>query len=129
MNVAQLILEYFKALAYPIVFLIVLLVLRPQIKALLTGISRLLEGKIVAKYGNASIEIRSATEAIDQSTILDYIKKKDGTLHIEELYQQSKKRLDLMQFEKERHRINAAIEGLAQHGVLIKDAEGNLKLN
>ena len=83
MSVAQLVLEYFKVLVYPFVILILFFALKNQIKGLFNGINCLLEGKIVAKYGNASIELGSATEEIDKVTILSYIKEKGGILRLD----------------------------------------------
>jgi len=121
MKVAELILEYIRVLAYPCLLLVIFFALKNQLSDL---IERIKSGK----WGDFSVEIGERNEAMDQSTILDYIKKSGGRLSLKELYRETEKRVSYKQLQKEKRRIGAAIEGLAQRGIIVKDMEGNINV-
>lgn len=127
MKVAELILEYLKVLAYPVAWLVVFFALKDHIRDLLVGIRYLLDGKIVAKYGDVSFEIGGEHSAADQNAILDYIKESGGSLSLNNLYSEAVKRLGKSispgKLKREIKRIDSAIAALAQKGVIVKDNE------
>lgn len=116
MKVAELILEYIRVLVYPVSLVVVFFALKDAIRYLL------IKREFETKYGNASLKIGgSRNEVTDQDKILDRIKKYDGSLQLKELYSEADK-LGKFAFEEKR-RLDAAIEGLTQKGILDRAME------
>lgn len=129
MSTPELVLEFIKSLAYPITVLLIFYVLKKPIKELITAFSRVLSGKVVARYGSASVEFGQAVQESDKEALREFLRKTEQPIPLDGLYGKVETKVGPLAVAKERERLEIALKQLLDQGQVYKDRHNRLAVS